>query len=108
MTWFRFPRRRRGGKQRSYDPPAALALLLPDDLTDGEFANGIQRALTRSRDALADQARQKADLADREEQDEAHRAYLIGGSHAFSEAVARIDVAIADVFQVSDQRPELK
>ncbi|GAA1801829.1 hypothetical protein GCM10009735_37970 [Actinomadura chokoriensis] len=108
MTWFRFPRRQRGEKQRPHDPPAALALLLPDDLTKGEFANGIQRALTRSRDALAGRARQKADLADREEQDEVHRAYLIGGSLAFSEAVARIDAAIGDVFQVSDQRPKFK
>lgn len=108
VSRFRLSLRRRGGKRRSCDPPAALALLLPDDLTEGEFADGIRRALTKSRDALADQARRKADLADREEQDELHRAYLIGGSHAFSEAAACIDAAVADVFQVRDQRPDLR
>jgi hypothetical protein len=85
----------------------ALALLLPDDLTEGEFADGIQRALAQSRVVLADQARHNADLADQEQRDEVHRAYLIGGSHAFSEAAARIDAAVAEVFDVSAQYPDL-
>ncbi|TDC91988.1 hypothetical protein [Actinomadura sp. 7K507] len=106
MNWFRLHWRRRGGKQRSCEPPATLALLLPDDLTEGEFADGIQRALVHSRDALADQARHNAELAEQEQQDEVRRAYLIGGSEAFSEAAARIDAAVAGVFEVSAQRPD--
>lgn len=103
---FQLPWRRRGGEQRSSGSPAALVLLLPDDLTKGEFAEGIQRALTQSRDALADQAQYTANLADREARDDVHRAYLTGGSHAFSEATARIDAAVAEVFDVIAQRPD--
>ncbi|MEU8802434.1 hypothetical protein [Spirillospora sp. NPDC048819] len=108
MSWFRLHWRQRGCKQRSCHPPATLALLLPDDLTEGEFADAIQRAFIQSRDALADQARRNADLAEQKQQDEVHRAYLIGGSHAFSEAAARIDAAVAEVFEVSAQRPDLR
>jgi hypothetical protein len=40
-------------------------------------------------------------------QDEVRRAYLIGGSHAFSEAAARSEAAVADVFDITAQRPDL-
>lgn len=42
--------RRRGGEMAPCDPPAVLVLLLPDDSTEGEHADGLQWAFSQSRD----------------------------------------------------------
>lgn len=108
MNWLRLLRRRRSGRRPSDKPPATLALILPDDLTEHELANGIHQALDQSRDAFADQARYTAALAGEEKGDEVRRAYLTGRSHAFNEAVARTDAAVADMFGATNQHPSVR
>ncbi|TDD69365.1 hypothetical protein [Actinomadura rubrisoli] len=110
MSWFQLLRKRLSGRRPTDGwpmpgQPSVLTLVLPDELTEQEFTDGIGQALGDSRDAFADQARHTAALAGRETHDEVRRAYLTGRSHAFSEAVARTDAAVAKVFGLDGQRP---
>lgn len=83
-------------RRRSAVPPS-LALIVPDEMTGVGLANGVGLALARSRDVLAEEAKQARYRASKE-RNRAHRAYLVGRADALSEAVARTDTAMADLF----------
>lgn len=83
---------RRLARRRPAVPPP-LALIVPDEMTGPDLAHGIGLAFARSRDALAEEAKQTRNRASTEK-DRVRRAYLIGRAEALSEAVARTDTAM--------------
>ncbi|MDL4816931.1 hypothetical protein [Actinomadura opuntiae] len=83
-------------RRRSVESPL-LAFIVPDEMTGRELADGVGLAFARSRDALAEEARQARYRAC-QEKNRRHRAYLAGRADALSEAVARTDAAMADLF----------
>lgn len=83
-------------RHRSVGSPP-LALIVPDEMTGLDLMTGVGLAFARSRDALAEEAEQSRYRASREK-NRRHRAYLAGRADALSEAVARTDAAMADLF----------
>jgi hypothetical protein len=79
--------------------PPALALIIPDDLGEPDVVHGVGHALARTRNALADEARYARALARQEGNDQERRAYMVGRADALTEAIARTDAAMANVFE---------
>ncbi|MFV2175532.1 hypothetical protein ACFHW2_26045 [Actinomadura sp. LOL_016] len=87
--------------RRPVGAPSSFALILPDELTALDLVDGVGLAFARSRDVLAEQAKQARALA-YEEEDRGRRAYLTGRADALTEAVARTETAMETLFAPTD------
>lgn len=87
---------RRFVRRQAASPPS-FALIVPDEMTGLDLVDGVGFAFACSRDLLAAEAREARSRA-REEDDRVRRAYLAGRADALTEAVARTDTAMENLF----------
>lgn len=92
-----------GPARGSSEPPPSLTLLLPDKLTETEYAEGVSAAFIEFRDRFIQQALYWGRQADEEDRDSTRRTHMAVKAHAFAQAVAQADEALVAVFDLRRQ-----